>query len=188
MYDLLNGIRKQAWRDALDAMEKISGAQAQELYKAAALCTKIKDLPDVGDRVLSIDMEDPKTLGDHIFSILFDSGRKAYGHYWDEETRLKNTGGSNEEMSSKEAQLLYKAASVEKLKKKHGITKMEDGVGFSPTEKKWWGWSHRGAYGFGVGDKMKKGDAGYIPSKGAWTAKTMEDAKQMAVDFAEGVS
>lgn len=85
-------------------------------------------------------------------------------------------------------QAMIKFTNVEKLKKKHGITKTEDGVGFSPTEKKWWGWSHRAAYGFGIGDKTKKGDAGYIPSKGAWTAKTLNDAKQMAKDFAEGVS
>ena len=83
---------------------------------------------------------------------------------------------------------MIKTANIEKLKKKHGITKMEDGVGFSPTEKKYWGWSHRGACGFGIGDKMEKNNAGYIPSKGEYTAKTMDDAKQMAMDFAEGVS
>lgn len=36
--------------------------------------------------------------------------------------------------------------------------------------------------------EKKEGDCGFTPSKGAWTAKTMEDAKQMAADFAEGVS
>lgn len=84
---------------------------------------------------------------------------------------------------------MLKIANIEKLKKKHGITETDGvGLGFSPTEKKWWGWSHRGACGFGVGDKMEKCNAGFIPSKGEWTAKTMEDAKQMAKDFAESVS
>jgi hypothetical protein len=61
-------------------------------------------------------------------------------------------------------------------------------IGFNPDEDKWYGWSHRAMYGFGVGSKCKKGDCGYTPEKGEWEAKTIEDAKQMAVDFAKGVS
>jgi len=142
------------------------------------------------------------------------------------------------------------------------------GVGFSPKDNKWYGWSHRAIYGFEIGSTCKKGDCHYIAStpeemiedhanffadiskecaeqhraecqvlpdrsgirilhtpiklpmttmenivedlenldslpemtlfednyteikcgKGEWTAKTMEDAKQMAVDFNKGVS
>lgn len=126
------------------------------------------------------------------------------------------------------------------------------GVGFSPKENKWYGWSHRAMCGFTIGSTCEKGDAHYRASnieeemekaqrfwhdeeyhkrtfaklkkdgsiwvtweynnqppnkkchdkisgtkwyydpnnfgKGEWTAKTMEDAKQMAIDFNEGVS
>lgn len=142
------------------------------------------------------------------------------------------------------------------------------GVGFSPKDGKWYGWSHRAIFGFGVGSTCKKGDCHYIADKpeemiedyanffsdiseevadshrsecsvlpdksgisinhkghelpmaqdfgelednlnwgkelgtelvlagveirkcgrGEWLAKTMEDAKQMAIDFNEGVS
>ena len=130
------------------------------------------------------------------------------------------------------------------------------GVGFSPKDNRWYGWSHRAIHGFEIGSTCKKGDCHYngsnakereqaaidfwvepshknvvsngiitegeneyfdiqweyvtderlIPNKslhgtlggckhyvtplgrGEWTAKTMEDAKQMAVDFNEGVS
>ena len=158
------------------------------------------------------------------------------------------------------------------------------GVGFSPKDNKWYGWSHRAIYGFEIGSTCKKGDCHFNPSckdefiegirswwhdekynvktwvkegthreelceyieseksedglvglikkpgsetfgeimiavwihslyndklpneslrgtetkqfqelpekygRGEWTAKTMEDAKQMAVDFNEGVS
>ena len=128
------------------------------------------------------------------------------------------------------------------------------GVGFSPKDGKWYGWSHRAMYGFGIGSTCKKGDCHYVgndedarleaalefwrndnnanvhsegivindegerffiikwdyldsvPNKklhgtiggvkhrieplgrGEWTAKTMEDAKQMAIDFKNGVS
>ena len=125
------------------------------------------------------------------------------------------------------------------------------GVGFSPNEGKWYGWSHRVICGFKVGSECKKGmchytgktvedelqhaidfwtepyhqdiaavvvddktihvswtyskdpkdvpneklhgtisgvDWHYVLGKGEWTAETMEDAKQMAIDFAEGVS
>lgn len=139
-------------------------------------------------------------------------------------------------------------------------------IGFCEKEQKWYGWSHRAIYGFGIGSKVKKGDCGYIgatpedliedrvnffsdlgeetakikrdecqilPDKsgirilhaplvipvadsiedaldpdgkcqmigltkdavsiikcgrGEWEAKTLDDAKQMAIDFADGVS
>lgn len=133
----------------------------------------------------------------------------------------------------------------------HEITdELTHGVGFSPKDNKWYGWSHRAIYGFTIGSTCKKGDCHYraaniedeieaaiafwsddvhtnlkaedmgngeievtwdysnkIPNKsmrgnisgvgwhyklpfgrGEWTAKTMEDAKQMAIDFNEGVS
>jgi len=120
-------------------------------------------------------------------------------------------------------------------------------IGFSPYTWKWYGWSHRAIFGFGVGSKVKMGDGGFIPSnkrefieflklwhkdsvrkklkikkevggvsvyyavwpkgdkrkalgssyfepypeeggRGEWEAKTMEDARQMAIDFARGVA
>ena len=137
---------------------------------------------------------------------------------------------------------------------KRGVTEeLTHGVGYSPTEGLWYGWSHRAIYGFKVGSTCKKGDAHYkgstlkeqeeaairfwddechlntrcedvleedgekyfdikwdydntVPNeklrntisgcrhhikdlgRGEWTAETMEDAKQMAIDFNEGVS
>lgn len=138
-------------------------------------------------------------------------------------------------------------------------------IGFCSAELKWYGWSHRAAYGFAIGSQVRLGDCAFNPScpaeieasmlefwhlvdpyawreceneqtvcknrlfrscqtrqdgvlgwlvayetifigadrhsvhthfvpypkvwgKGAWTAKRIEDAKQMANDFAEGVS
>jgi len=76
-------------------------------------------------------------------------------------------------------------------------------IGFNPTEQKWYGWSHRARYGFGIGDVVNRGDC--CASSG-WTeeylkthkdpyvlpigfkAKTLKDAKRMAVAFAESVS
>lgn len=123
------------------------------------------------------------------------------------------------------------------------------------SEQKWYGWSHRAVFGFGIGSETKKGDCGYIPidindfiersiafwsdeshknvsaipatnedgilgaqvtweyvpelvpnkalhatigetfayppekyGRGEWMAETLEDAKQMAIDFARSVS
>ena len=78
--------------------------------------------------------------------------------------------------------------SVKYLADKEITDNLTHGVGFSPKDNKWYGWSHRAIYGFEVGSKCKKGDCHYTEDKGEWTAKTMEDAKQMAVDFNEGVS
>jgi len=61
-------------------------------------------------------------------------------------------------------------------------------IGYSKKDKKWYGWSHRAIYGFKIGSKCKKGNCHYTPKRGEWTAKTIADAKQMAKDFAEGVS
>lgn len=36
-------------------------------------------------------------------------------------------------------------------------------IGFSEREQKWYGWSHRATYGFGIGSTIKQGDAGYTP-------------------------
>jgi len=129
-------------------------------------------------------------------------------------------------------------------------------IGFSEAEQKWYGWSHRAMFGFGIGSVVTKGDCAYTPTdeedyrldvlrfwgegagaenhvwtkaehgeedgvrgvhvswlyddevkneairgtvhghfwpypkewgRGEWTAKTLEDAKQMACDFARGV-
>ena len=141
-----------------------------------------------------------------------------------------------------------------KFMAKHEITdELTHGVGFSPKENKWYGWSHRAIYGFEVGSECKKGDCHYNGSdineqkeaailfwagddhtnvrcegiiedgddkffvikwdykdstpneklhntiggsdhfitplgRGEWTAKTLDDAKLMAIDFNEGVS
>lgn len=77
-------------------------------------------------------------------------------------------------------------------------------IGFCEREQKWYGWSHRAIYGFGVGDVVKEGDcAASSGSIDEWledhpeddlsvpvgfTAKTLSDAKQMAVAFADSVS
>ena len=136
----------------------------------------------------------------------------------------------------------------------HGVAGHSANIGYNEEEKKWYGWSHRAFYGFGIGSKVVKGDCAYqatdkddyledmvrfwsdpenenvkgehvkwddnnygvkvswvrsmeIPNeklrgtvtssfsrypdeygKGEWEAKTLDDARQMACDFAEGVS
>lgn len=60
-------------------------------------------------------------------------------------------------------------------------------VGYSTKDGKWWGWSHRACFGFSIGDSMKEGDCGYNPTKNQ-TANTLEQARVLAVDFAESVS
>ena len=127
-------------------------------------------------------------------------------------------------------------------------------IGFSETDQKWFGWSHRAIFGFSVGSKVSRGDCAYVPTdwddliddairfwseewheevigvqvkdddgldcvrvewrysnevpneklrgslgganmyppekwgRGEWEAGSLDDAKQMASDFAEGVS
>ena len=35
-------------------------------------------------------------------------------------------------------------------------------IGFCPAENKWYGWSHRAIYGFGIGSRVKHGDCAYV--------------------------
>jgi hypothetical protein len=155
---------------------------------------------------------------------------------------------------------LFKKGITEQVQSGYGEPKTSN-IGFNQIEQKWYGWSHRAIYGFGIGSECKKGDCGYeadnkenfaqscldfwgdkeysigdnkfefregleyagekkvkgvlvtytyndkVPNKslrgteytnfsqfpdkwgkGEWKAKTIEDAKLMAVDFARGVS
>lgn len=81
------------------------------------------------------------------------------------------------------------------LKKKHGIEPEKAdpsdsvcSIGFSETEQKWYGWSHRAFYGFEIGDTVDEGDVVVGDDiKVGFKVKTLEDAKKLAKAFAEGV-
>ena len=76
-------------------------------------------------------------------------------------------------------------------------------IGFSERDQKWYGWSHRAIYGFGIGSVVKAGDcaasSGFTDAYLAehpeadmslpvgFTAKTLPDARRIAVAFAESV-
>jgi hypothetical protein len=86
------------------------------------------------------------------------------------------------------------------IRKRYGVTQFEKGsIGFAPKTKTWYGWSHRAIAGFTVGSKVRKGDViargsmndpplrGHVFDIG-YRAKTLADARDMAVNFAEFVS
>lgn len=76
-------------------------------------------------------------------------------------------------------------------------------IGYSPKENKWYGWSHRAIHGFTIGDIVKEGDltndSGLVeeyriqhPEEDyslpvGFKALTLNDAKRMAIAFAEAV-
>ena len=76
-------------------------------------------------------------------------------------------------------------------------------IGFCEREQKWYGWSHRAIWGFGVGSEVKKGDccanSGYTEEYLAehleddlslpvgFVAKDLTDALKMAIAFANSV-
>lgn len=104
--------------------------------------------------------------------------------------------------SPKDAFRLCRARGIKPEKAESGHNTCS--IGFSEREGKWYGWSHRAVYGFKVGDTVKEGDCtaeeGYIeeyledhPEERralpvGFEAKTMDDARQMAVAFAASVS
>jgi len=166
-------------------------------------------------------------------------------------------------MIDDEVKMLAKFGITEQIQNHKGIEDHSCCIGFNPVEQKWYGWSHRAIYGFGVGSKCEKGNCHYVPAtadelldsvtakdddgyawqkpenvekieggiriripmttcgpssiidlcdnvidlqgeslspdqaadsffelqigRGEWVAETLDDARQMAVDFAEGV-
>jgi len=77
-------------------------------------------------------------------------------------------------------------------------------IGFCEKEQRWYGWSHRAMASFGVGDTVKAGDcaaeSGWSPEylkdhpeddlslPPNFTAKTLEDAKRIAIAYADSIS
>ena len=76
-------------------------------------------------------------------------------------------------------------------------------IGFCEKEQKWYGWSHRAIHGFGISDIVEEGDCCAVSG---WTAdylaehpeantalpvgfkaETLEDAKKMAIAYADCV-
>jgi len=78
-------------------------------------------------------------------------------------------------------------------------------IGFSKRDQKWYGWSHRAIFGFGIGNITKEGDC---QTTSGWTddylknhpeeleklipigfeCKTLDDCKRVAIAFADNVS
>jgi hypothetical protein len=83
-----------------------------------------------------------------------------------------------------------------KYQNRFGITKIQkskpdhkvSSIGFNEKENKWYGWSHRAIHGFGIQSESLEFFPDEEDKKPIWIACTLEDAKQMAIDFAESVS
>lgn len=56
------------------------------------------------------------------------------------------------------------------------------GVGFSPKDNKWYGWSHRAIYGFTIGSTCEQGDCHYTAST---TDKLIDDHANFYADISE---
>ena len=100
---------------------------------------------------------------------------------------------------------------LEMLIKEHGLSQIQSygendicSIAFCEKEQKWYGWSHRAIGAFGIGDEVKEND---LCASSGWTdeylkenpdkdlslpigfkAETLEDAKRMAIAFADSVA
>ena len=96
---------------------------------------------------------------------------------------------------------------IKKLGIKPELSKSDNNVcsiGFCEREQKWYGWSHRAIFGFGIGDTVKEGDCTNSSGRTeeylkehpeedrslpiGFTARNLDDAKRMAIAFADSVS
>lgn len=191
------------------------------------------------------------TIGDSTIKDPIDDGRVYYSKT--DGSYLTRVGMEND------LNYLLKLGITEQIQSASGNPGTSSAIGFNPTEQKWYGWSHRAVYGFGIGSECKKGHCSYEPDnkenfkedclrfwgdldmdgdthkinpsarektrdgklgvyveytydnklpnkkmrgqisgmfseypekwgKGEWNAETIEQAKEMAIDFARGVS
>ena len=118
---------------------------------------------------------------------------EVWEHHPDEELtpiRAAYTPSGDYIGDTKTARRLVAERGIQPIKRSHGHCVCS--IGYSVKDGKWYGWSHRAIFGFKIGSTCKIGDCHYLPhslgGRGKWTAKTISDAKQMAVDFASGVS
>lgn len=73
-----------------------------------------------------------------------------------------------------------------KGEKIHSSNSVES-FGKAEADGKWYGFSHRAIYGFGVGDKVSA-DASGNETGNEYTIKTDDEARQAAINFAKDVS
>lgn len=61
-------------------------------------------------------------------------------------------------------------------------------IGYCKKNRKWYGWSHRAIFGFGIGSTVKEGDCAAASLPVGFKAHNLDNCRQMAVAFAESVS
>jgi len=144
---------------------------------------------------IRIDPEEEKSKVKYDVETEFDSDNKYLIMY---SVYSKKDGGYIG--SPEDALVLYKRGIVPEKMKDNGNVCC---IGFNEEEQKWYGWSHRAICGFKIGDIVKEGDC---CAASGWTdeyikehpeedkslpvgfvAKTIDDAKTMAIAFAESV-
>jgi hypothetical protein len=71
---------------------------------------------------------------------------------------------------------------------KPGSTGNVCSIGFCEREQKWYGWSHRALYGFGIGDVVEEGSCCCESLPVGFKAEMLDDARRMAIAFADCVA
>ncbi len=61
-------------------------------------------------------------------------------------------------------------------------------IGFDTQSNEWYAWNHQAYNAYHIGSKVPVGSCAYTKERGVWEAKTLEDAKQMAIDFARNLA
>lgn len=132
-----------------------------------------------------------------------------YDVYYTEEEGGEPGGTTLRAAYSKDGGYIGRVEDAEQLVERGIVPELVTGkntcsIGFCALDQKWYGWSHRAMYGFTIGDKVKKGDSTassryteeYLKEHPeddqslsvGFEAKTLDDAKRMAVAFADSVS
>lgn len=158
--------------------------------------------------------EIPKTEKEEIIKVEHRNGYDLITKkvFWENEEPFEVTGAYTLEGfyigNEKEAKFLVDEKGIKpeispKLPNKNNPNKVCS-IGFCEKENKWYGWSHRAIFGFGIGYIAEKGacvcSSGwtkeYLEEHPEWDrriepgtiVKSLEDAKRFAIAFADSVS
>lgn len=80
---------------------------------------------------------------------------------------------------------LLKRGITEQVQNQSNIKGNSANIGFNPEEQKWYGWSHRAIFGFGIGSTCKKGNCHYTANN---PEEMIEDYGNFFAEFGEEIA
>ncbi len=124
-------------------------------------------------------------------SRLFDEDNKTSTEVWTDHNEYVGLADLGKKEYSVNFIYRHRLTNLMSIRRAQGLPLSKTGcntvsIGFNEKDQKWYGWTHRGYGHFGIGYEVVKGSiCDYGSHKYPFKVKTLEEAKQLAIDIAE---